>query len=148
MTTGRLGRVAHLLLAEDNEDDAVLLREGFRRAHLHVNLHHVEDGAQCMQFLRKEGRFADAPTPDIVLLDLNMPIMSGKDVMREIAQDPAICHLPVIALTTSADERDVLDLYRLRCSSYIVKPVDFTNFTAVIREMTNYWFSLVVLPES
>ncbi|MEZ6037538.1 MAG: response regulator [Planctomycetota bacterium] len=147
MTNRLLGRVANLLLAEDNEDDVMLMREGFRRAKLQVNLHHVEDGERCLQFLRRQGQYADAPTPDLILLDVNMPVMSGREVMREISADPSLSHLPVVVLTTSPDERDVLELYRLRCSSYIVKPVDFPKFIKVVQDLTNYWFALVVLPK-
>lgn len=139
-------RFAEILLVEDNEDDVLLTREGFERSKVAVNLHHVENGVECMAFLRKQGRYAEAPNPDLVLLDLNMPIMNGYEVLQQISADPELKHLPVIILTTSADERDILQMYRLRCSSYIVKPVDFIQFQRVINEFTGYWFSVVVLP--
>src|SRR5690606_32568404 len=97
--------------------------------------------------LRKEGPYADVPTPDVILLDLNMPIMSGYEVLQQISEDPDLKCLPVVILTTSSDERDILRMYELRCSSYIVKPVDFIQFQRVINEFTGYWFSVVVLPK-
>lgn len=141
-------RPAEILLVEDNEQDMVLTREGFRRAKFLVNLHHVENGEECLQFLRKQGRFASAPTPDLVLLDLNLPVMDGREVLTEIVTDDALCHLPVVILTTSAAERDILDMYKLRCSSYITKPVDFEQFQKLVGELGNYWFTMVVLPKA
>lgn len=146
MTTTRT-RAATILLVEDNEDDVILTRHGFERAKLDVNMLHVEDGAECMRFLRKEGEHAGAPTPDLILLDLNLPVMDGRQVLSEIIADEALRALPVVVLTTSHDEKDVLDMYRLRCSSYITKPVDFPQFQKVVQELSSYWFTLVVRPE-
>lgn len=140
------GRPAHVLLVEDNDLDVQLTREAFQRSRLLVNMHHVEDGEQCMKFLRKEDDFRDVPTPDLILLDLNMPVMDGREVMAEIAADPALRMLPVVILTTSADERDVLAMYDLRCSAYTTKPVQFDNFQKVINELGQHWFTIVVLP--
>jgi two-component system response regulator len=140
------GRVAEILLVEDNENDVVLTRHGFRKSNLAVNLHHVEDGVECMAFLRKEGRYADVPTPDLILLDLNMPRMDGREVMAEMVQDKALRRLPVVILTTSSDEQEILSMYDLRCSSYIVKPVDFNQFQRVLSVFADYWFTVVVLP--
>jgi two-component system response regulator len=140
------GRVAEILLVEDNENDVVLTRHGFRKSKLKVNLHHVEDGVECMGFLRKEGRYTDAPTPDLILLDLNMPRMDGREVMAEMVQDKALRRLPVVILTTSSDEQEILSMYDLRCSSYIVKPVDFTQFQRALTVFADYWFTVVVLP--
>jgi two-component system, chemotaxis family, response regulator Rcp1 len=140
------GRVAQILLVEDNESDAELARIGFKRAKLLVDLHHVRDGEECMQFLRKQGAFANAPDPDLVLLDLNMPRMDGRQVLAEVVADKSLCHLPVVILTTSSQDREVLETYKLRCSSYIVKPIDFDQFVNVIRTVCQYWLSVVVLP--
>lgn len=140
------GRVAEILLVEDNENDVVLTRHGFRKSNLAVNLHHVEDGVECMAFLRKEGKYADVPTPDLILLDLNMPRMDGREVMAEMVQDKELRRLPVVILTTSSDEQEILSMYDLRCSSYIVKPVDFTQFQRVLSVFADYWFTVVVLP--
>jgi two-component system response regulator len=139
-------RPAEILLVEDNENDVLLTREAFRRAHLMVNLYHVRDGEECMAFLRKQGPYAAAPAPDLILLDLNMPRKGGKEVLAEIGADEALRHLPVIVLTTSAADQDVHDMYRLRCSGYIVKPVDFEQFSTVVKQFADYWFTVVVLP--
>jgi two-component system response regulator len=140
-------RPAEILLVEDNEHDVVLTEISFKKSRLAVNLHHVENGEECMAFLRKEGVYADAPMPDLILLDLNMPVMDGREVLAEITADEKLCHLPVVVLTTSAEHQDIQDMYRLRCSSYITKPVDFYQFQRVLQEFTNYWFTVVILPD-
>ena len=139
-------RLAEILLVEDNENDVILTREGFRAARLAVNIHHVENGEECLAFLRKEPPYADAPTPDLILLDLNMPVMDGRETLEHLVADGRFNHLPVVILTTSADEGDIIKMYKLRCSSYVVKPVDFTKFLQVIRDFSDYWFAVVVLP--
>jgi len=139
-------RVAQVLLVEDNDNDVELTRLGFQRAKFAVDLHHVGNGEECMKFLRKQGEHADAPTPDLILLDLNMPRMDGREVLEEIGRDPYLNHLAVVVLTSSDADRDVMMLYKLRCSSYIVKPVDFESFSSAIQSLANYWFTLVVLP--
>jgi CheY-like chemotaxis protein len=140
------GHLAEILLVEDNEDDVLLTRRGFKRAKLRVNLHHVENGCECMAFLRKRGPYANAPTPDLILLDLNMPLMDGRQVMTEIAQDEELRALPVVILTTSSSEADLLDMYKLRCSTYIIKPIDFEQFQRVVAGLQDYWFTVAVLP--
>ena len=140
------GRPAEVLLVEDDDNDVFITRKGFEEAKLSVNLHHVENGQECMAFLRKDGRYSDAPTPDLILLDLNMPVMGGREVMAEIVKDQQLRKLSVVILTTSNGARDILDMYNLRCSSYIVKPVDFTQFRRVIQQLSDYWFTVVVLP--
>lgn len=147
-TASDRGRPAIILLAEDNENDVELTRLGFERAHLLVDLHHVPDGEECLAFLRKEGRYADAPSPDLLLLDLNMPRVDGREVLSELVRDERLQHLPVVVLTTSADESDVLDMYRLRCSSYISKPIDFHEFIDVVRGVSDYWLTMLVLPRT
>ena len=139
-------RPIEILLAEDREDDALLTREAFRRSGREVNLHHVENGLECMAFLRREGRHAQAPAPDLLLLDLNMPLMGGREVLAAIVSDERLKHLPVIVLTTSDADADVLGMYRLRCSSYITKPVDFDRFLKVVSTLAEYWMTLAVLP--
>jgi CheY-like chemotaxis protein len=140
------GRPAEVLLVEDDDNDVFITRKGFEEAKLILNLHHVENGQECMAFLRKDGRYSDAPTPDLILLDLNMPVMDGREVMAEIVKDQQLRKLSVVILTTSNGARDILDMYNLRCSSYIVKPVDFTQFRRVIQQLSDYWFTVVVLP--
>ena len=140
------GRPAEILLVEDDDTDVVLTRESFAQAKLAVNMHRVDNGERCLSFLRKQGEYAGVPTPDLVLLDLNLPVMNGREVLAEIVDDEALRHLPVVVLTTSDDEDDVRAMYALRCSSYITKPVDFEKFRDTIREITNHWFTVVVLP--
>jgi two-component system, chemotaxis family, response regulator Rcp1 len=140
------GRPAEILLAEDNDDDAELTRQGFRRGKLLVNLNRVEDGEKCLAFLRKQGEYQKAPTPDLILLDLNMPKMSGREVLAEMIKDDHLKALPVVILTTSEQEQEILKMYNMRCSSYIVKPVDFDQFLKVVRTIAEYWFTVVVLP--
>lgn len=147
-TTGVQARPAVILLVEDNETDVALTRESFRRAKLIVNMHHVENGEECLAFLRKEGQYADAPTPDLILLDLNMPVMDGFEVLSEIVKDDTLNHLPVVVLTTSSDERDVLAMYKRRCNSYITKPVDFDKFQDIVQELSDHWLTVVILPHA
>jgi two-component system response regulator len=139
-------RPAQILLVEDNENDVELTRIGFQKAKLLLNLHHVKDGTECMAFLRRQGEYADAVRPDLVLLDLNLPRMNGQEVLAEIVADESLCTLPVIVLTTSTEYQEILKMYKLRCSSYIAKPVDFERFLRVVQLLADYWFTVVVLP--
>jgi two-component system, chemotaxis family, response regulator Rcp1 len=141
-------RPAEILLADDNDDDVELTRQGFKHTKLLLNLHRVKDGEECMAFLRKQGEYINAPTPDLLLLDLNMPKMSGSQVLAEIVKDEILCSMPVVILTTSEDSDDILKLYKLRCSAYISKPVDFNQFLKVVRSIAEYWFTVVVLPKA
>jgi CheY-like chemotaxis protein len=139
-------RPAEVLLVEDNDDDVYLTQRAFKAAKFIVNLHHVNNGRKCMAFLRKQPPYADAPTPDLILLDLNMPVMDGREVLAEIVKDEALRHLPVIVLTTSYEAEDVQKMYKLRCNSYITKPVDFEKFVEAVRKLEDYWLTVVVLP--
>lgn len=147
-TTLDQSRPAEILLVEDNDNDVILTRESFKMSKLAVNLHHVKDGEECMAFIRKQGKHAAAPTPDIILLDLNLPRMDGREVLAEISNDKSLRHLPVVILSTSADEQEILKMYKLRCSSYIVKPVNFEQFVRVIQSFSDYWLTVVVLPST
>jgi two-component system response regulator len=140
------GRPAVILLAEDNDNDVELTRLGFRRAKFAVALHHVSNGEECLAFLRKEAPYADAPTPDIILLDLNMPRMDGIEVMQEINADERLKHLVTVVMTSSKADQDVMRSYKLRCSSYLVKPINFEAFAKMIESLGDYWFTLVTLP--
>jgi CheY-like chemotaxis protein len=135
-----------VLYAEDDENDVELTRIGLRQAHLSVDLKHVNNGEECLAFLRKEGIYRDMPDVDLLFLDINMPRKNGFEVLKEIAADPMLCSLPVVVLTTSKADEDIVAMYKLRCSSYITKPVNFEKFASVIRSMTDYWFTIVTLP--
>ena len=141
------GRIANVLMVEDNEDDVFLTRAAFDVGHLRVNLHHVDNGVKCLQYLRREGIYSDVPAPDLILLDMHMPIMDGHEVLAEIVKDPKLQHLAVVVLTTSNQSSDIQKMYKLRCSSFITKPVDFDSFTKMIAELTGYWLTVVKLPE-
>lgn len=141
-------RVAEILLVEDNEDDVFLTREAFDAASLRVNLHHVDNGEKCLQFLRKQGIYANMPSPDMILLDMNMPVMNGHEVMAEIVKDEKLRHFPVVVLTTSYEAADIQKMYGMRCSSYITKPVNFENFVKAISQLAGYWLTVVVMPET
>jgi CheY-like chemotaxis protein len=139
-------RPAEILLVEDNENDVELTRQGFKKCKLLLNLHHVKDVVECMAFLRKQGKYSAAPTPDLLLLDMNMPRMDGREVLAEMVADDTLNAIPVVILTTSAQDEEILKMYKLRCSSYIIKPIDFDQFLNVTRSIAEYWFTIVVLP--
>ena len=140
-------RTAEILLVEDNQGDVVLARESFKRVGMAINLHQVDNGEQCLAFLRKEGAYAKAPTPDLILLDLNMPGMDGREALAHIVADSVLKRLPVVVLTTAANEEDVRQVYELRCSSYIIKPLTFVEFQQAMKTFCEYWFNTVVLPD-
>ena len=147
MKTGQTsGKLMDVLLVEDSDDDVELMHMAFEQSKMLLNMHRVENGEQCMDYLRKRGQYANASTPDLVLLDLNMPVMDGREVLAQIVTDEQLRQLPVVILTTSEDDQDILHMYKLRCSSYIVKPADFDQFVRVVRGIGNYWFTVVVLP--
>jgi len=140
------GRPAEILLVEDNEDDVYLTRRAFKSTSFPVNLHHVDNGAKCLSFLRREGEYAGVPAPDLILLDINMPVMDGREVLAAINADPALRQLVIVVLTTSAEQSDITTMYQMRCNSYIAKPVDFEQFVQAVQQMADYWLSLVILP--
>lgn len=146
MSLANSGRPARILLVEDNEDHAFLTRESLESERLRIDLHHVTDGEKCMAFLRKQPPYQDAPNIDLILLDLHMPRMDGFEVMEAIAADEKLRHTPVIVLTTSRDRQEVERMYKLRCNSFISKPVDFENFSRAVRALAGYWLQVVVLP--
>ena len=145
-TLAASGRPAEILLVDDNQDDVFLTRRAFKGVRMPVSLHHVDNGAKCLAYLRKEPPYADASTPDLVLLDVNMPVMDGHEVLEEINADEALRHIPVVVLTTSAEESDISGMYHLRCNSYVTKPVDFEKFQRMVHQLTEYWLDLVILP--
>ncbi len=139
-------QVVEILLVEDNPGDVRLTREALKDSKIVNNLHVVVDGVEAMAFLRREGKFADAPRPDIILLDLNLPRKSGNEVLAEIKQDEDFKRIPVVVLTTSDDERDILTSYNLHANCYITKPVDLPRFVTIVKNIENFWFSIVKLP--
>jgi len=143
----RNNRPRNVLVVEDNADDFELARLAFAASGCDAILHCARDGRECMNYLRQQGPFAGACMPDLVLLDINMPQMDGFAVMAEIAADAKLNHLPVIVLTTSDTENDVLRMHRLRCSAYVVKPADFNEFTRTIGALIEFWCSTARLPE-
>ena len=139
-------RPAEILLVEDSPTDALLAKEALKFSKVCNNLHTVMDGVDAMAFLRKEGEYANVPRPDIILLDLNMPRMDGREVLKEIKADEDLKFIPVVVLTTSMDEIDVLKAYGLHANCYIVKPVDFEKFAEIVRTIEVFWLVVVTLP--
>jgi len=135
-----------ILLVEDNPGDVRLTREALRDSKLHNRLSVVEDGVEALAFLKREGHYNDSPRPDIILLDLNLPRKSGREVLEEIKQDEVLKRIPVVVLTTSEDERDVMASYNLHANCYITKPVDFSQFIIIVRNIKEFWFTIVRLP--
>lgn len=135
-----------ILLVEDNEGDVGLVEEVFQEAKIRNNLNVAEDGEEAMLFLRNEGKFSSAPRPDIILLDLNLPGKDGREVLKEIKEDGGLKRIPVVILTTSKAEEDIIKSYTLHANSYITKPVDFDQFLKVIKSIENFWLDIVKLP--
>ncbi len=142
----QLLRPVEILLVEDNPADMLMTRAAFEDFRITNTLHVVEDGVEAMAYLHQEGEFAGMPRPDLIMLDLNLPRMNGREVLAEIKANPALRTIPVVVLTTSKAEQDILQAYDLHANSYIVKPVGFVNFVEAIKSIKDYWFSLVTLP--
>ena len=135
-----------VLLVEDSPGDVRLTREALKDAKVHINLHVAPDGAEAMAFLKREGDYANVPRPDLILLDLNLPKKDGREVLAEIKESESLKSIPVVILTTSASEEDILRSYRLHANCYISKPVDLDGFLKVIRSIDSFWLSIVKLP--
>lgn len=136
-----------ILLVEDEPSDAHLVRSALKENKVFCNLHHVADGIEALAFLRRQGEhYAAVPRPDLILLDLNMPRMNGREFLGHIKADDALKAIPVIVLTTSDVERDIVASYHLGAAGYITKPVDLEQFLAAVRQLGNYWFVLTRLP--
>jgi len=138
--------LVNVLLVEDNPGDARLTKEALAEGKIHVNLTHVSDGIKAMEVLKQEGTYADTPRPDIILLDLNLPSKDGREVLKELKDIPALAMIPIVVLTTSESEEDVLKSYELKANCYVTKPVDFDAFVRVIKSIDEFWFSVVKLP--
>jgi CheY-like chemotaxis protein len=138
-------RVINVLLVEDDPGDVLMTREAFEE-YLHNHLDVVSDGSEAIAYLRREGEYADAPRPDLILLDLNLPRRDGREVLAEVKADESLRHIPVIVLTTSQADEDVLRSYQLHANAYVTKPVDFDGFIEAIRQIDHFFVSVVQLP--
>ena len=141
-----VSKAIEILLVEDNAGDARLAREALRDAKVRNHLSWVSDGVAALAFLRREGPHADAPRPDLILLDLNLPRKDGREVLSEIKGDPKLKRIPVVILTTSQAEEDVLRAYHLNANCYISKPVDLDQFMKVVKTIEDFWLTIVKLP--
>jgi len=139
-------KFAEILLVEDNPMDVIVTREALLEGKVNNRLSVAEDGEEALDFLLRKGKFADAPRPDVILLDLNLPKKDGREVLAEIKQHPLLLDIPVVILTTSKAEEDILKSYRLHANCFITKPVDLEQFTSVIRSIEGFWFTIVKLP--
>ncbi len=148
MTEYDEARVIDVLLVEDDEGDVLMTREAFEHYKIQNRLHVVSDGEQAMQFLRREGQYADAPRPGLILLDVNLPRKSGMEVLAELKQDDDLLTIPVIMLTTSQAEADIVRSYALHANAFVSKPVDFEHFIEAIRQIDTFFLNLVKLPVS
>ena len=140
------GELIEILLVEDNPGDVRLTQEAFKEGKVRNNLSVVNDGIEALVFLRQEGQYANAPRPDVILLDLNLPKKDGREVLAEIKQDPALRRIPIVILTTSEAERDILQTYYMHANCYITKPVDLDQFIIVIKSIESFWLNVVKLP--
>lgn len=146
MSISEFGKVVEILLVEDNPGDVRLTQEAFKEGKLINELSVVEDGVEAMSYLRKQGKYADVHQPDLILLDLNMPKKDGREVLAEIKKDPNLRHIPVIVLTTSQAEQDILKSYNLHANCFITKPVDLKQFNRVVKTIKDFWLTVVKLP--
>lgn len=140
------GSPVEILLVEDNPGDVRLTIEGLKEGKVRNTLSVVEDGVEALAFLRKEGKHVDAVRPDLILLDLNLPKKDGREVLTEIKSDENLRNIPVVVLTTSKAEQDILKAYSLHANCYITKPVDLDQFISVVESIEDFWFSIVKLP--
>jgi len=135
-----------ILLVEDNPGDVELTREALHDGKIHMNLSVVNDGVEALAFLRREGTYAGSPRPDLILLDLNLPRKDGRAVLADVKQDPSLRHIPVVVLTSSQAEQDIVRAYDLHANCYVTKPVDLDQFITIVRSIEQFWFTVVKLP--
>ncbi len=140
------GRPVEILLIEDNPGDVELAREGLRECKIRNNLHAVGDGVEASAFLHRKGAYASRPRPDLIILDLNLPKRDGRDLLREIKEDEELKRIPVVILTTSSAEEDILRSYSLHANCYVTKPLGLDQFLQVVRSIETFWFTIVQLP--
>lgn len=146
MNGNKLHKEIEILLVEDNPGDVRLTQEAFKTGKVHNTLHVVWDGEEAMAFLNREGDYKDAPRPDIILLDLNLPKKDGREVLKDIKSDENLKSIPVVVLTTSSAEEDILKSYNLHANCYITKPVDLDKFLTIVQYIEDFWLSIVKLP--
>jgi CheY-like chemotaxis protein len=146
MANDEAGVMIHVLLVEDDPGDVLITREAFAENKVRNHLSVVNDGVKALQFLRRKGDYADAPRPDLILLDLNLPRMDGHEVLAHIKTDADLQRIPVVVLTTSDAEEDVLRSYELHANAYVTKPVDFERFLSVVRQIDDFFVTVVKLP--
>ena len=146
--SGSINRSVEILLVEDNPDDIDLMLEALKEGRVRNRVNIAEDGVQALAFLRRAAQHSDAPRPDLILLDLNLPGKSGHEVLAEIKADPSLQRIPVVILTSSASEHDVLKSYDLRANCFITKPADLEEFLSLVRAIDAFWLDLVALPPS
>lgn len=147
MMQRELARPIEVLLVEDNAGDIRLTKEAFNEGKVRLNLSVARDGVEAMAFLRKEGSFAGTAYPDLVLLDLNLPKKDGREVLREMKNDPQLLRIPVVVLTTSGSDEDILGSYGLHANCYITKPVDMDQFVKVVKVLEEFWFVVAKIPD-
>ena len=140
------GMAIDILLVEDSAGDARLAMEALKDSKVDNDIYHVQDGIEAMDFLKKQGRYKESPRPDLILLDLNLPRMDGREVLAEIKKDEDLKRIPVVVLTTSSDEEDIFRSYNLHANCYITKPIDLNQFIKVIKSIESFWLSIVKLP--
>jgi CheY-like chemotaxis protein len=145
-TTRADGTPIEVLLVEDDPGDVLMTQEAFEEHKVRNRLTVVSDGAEALSYLRREGQYTEAVRPDLILLDLNLPRRDGREVLAEVKNDPDLCRIPVVVLTTSAADEDILKSYQLHANAYVTKPVDFERFIAVIRQIDEFFVSVVKLP--
>jgi two-component system, chemotaxis family, response regulator Rcp1 len=142
----RSTRPIDILLVEDNPGDARLTREALKEGKVENQLNVVSDGVEALAYLRRQGKYQEARRPDLILLDLNLPRMDGREVLREVKGDPNLKTIPIVVLTTSAADEDIARSYGLHANSYVTKPVDLDKFIAVVRSIEDFWLTIVTLP--
>jgi CheY-like chemotaxis protein len=147
MTQNQLAKPIEVLLVEDNAGDIRLTKEAFEEGKVRLNLSVVRNGVEAMAFLRKEGDFAGTARPDLVLLDLNLPKKDGREVLKDMKNDPQLLRIPVVVLTTSESDEDVLGTYGLHANCYITKPVDMDQFIKVVKLIEEFWFVVAKIPD-
>jgi two-component system, chemotaxis family, response regulator Rcp1 len=135
-----------VLIVEDNTGDARLMQEVFNESLLFNSVHFVKDGVEAMDFLYQRGEFVDFPKPDLIILDLNLPRKDGREVLAEIKSDPVLKHIPVVVMTISQAEEDIIKSYNLHANCFVTKPIDLSQFIRVVRTIENFWFTVVKLP--